>query len=274
MAQNRIDARFRQLAAGRHAGLIPYLTGGYPDLDITTRLIERFDQAGAAAIEMGFPFSDSIADGPVIQDSFHRVLAGGQRLDDLFLAVSRARRTVEVPLIAMVSYTIVQRAGLGPFVDRAAKVGFDGLITPDLPFEEARRLFETTQAAGLKNIMLVAANTPDQRARRILELCTGFVYQVAVAGTTGERSRVADDLAGNVGRLRGATDLPICVGFGIGTPDQAEQAGQLADGVIVGSAIVRRITQAVEGGRSRDHLVENVAAFVGELIAAAGDRSQ
>ena len=210
----------------------------------------------------------------MIQDSFHRVLVLGQRLDELLAAVSRIRRVVEVPLIAMVSYSIVERAGLEQFVNRARQVGFDGLITPDVPFEEARLVFEAANGAGLKNIMLVATTTPPQRAHNIIELCTGFVYQIAVAGTTGERAGLAGDLAAHVGQLRHLTDLPICVGFGIGSPDQVRQAGRVADGVIVGSAIVRRITAAVEAGGSRDELVESVAGFVGELIAATNDEQK
>lgn len=247
---------------------MPYLTGAYPDIEVTCRLIRSFDGLGAGAIEIGFPFSDSIADGPVIQDSFHRALLGGCRVEELFEAVGRLRDQVEVPLIAMVSFSIVDRIGMQRFIERAAEAGFDGLITPDVPVEEAQPIADAAGAAGLKNIMLVATSTTTQRCRQVAALCTGFVYQVAVAGITGERDCLAGDLADQVGRLRKVTDLPICVGFGIGSPNQVRQVAALADGVIVGSAIVRRITEAIDAGRSHDQIVDSVSAFVGELIAA------
>jgi tryptophan synthase alpha chain len=267
-SKNRLDTRLVELAGRGRAALVPYLTGAYPDLEVTCRLIRRFDQLGAAAVEIGFPFSDSIADGPVIQDSFHRALTGGCRVEELFEAVGRLRGQIEVPLIAMVSFSIVDRIGMERFVERAAEAGFDGLITPDVPVEEAQPIADAAGAAGLKNIMLVATSTPPQRCRQVAALCTGFVYQIAVAGITGERDGLARDLADYVRRLRKVTDLPICVGFGISSPDQVRQVAALADGVIVGSAIVRRITEAIDAGRSHDQIVDSVSAFVGELIAA------
>lgn len=268
MPQNRIDASLGRFAERGRTAVIPYLTGGHPDLEVTCRLIRRFDALGAAAVEIGFPFSDSIADGPVIQDSFHRVLAGGFRVGGLFAAVQRTRQQVDVPLIAMVSYSIAARMGLESFADLAAGAGFDGLITPDVPIEEAQAVTDATAKRNLRHIMLVATSTPAQRCRRIVELCSGFVYQVAAAGTTGERNRLADDLAANVRRLRQTTDLPICVGFGIGNADQVRQAGCIADGVIIGSAIVRRMTEAIDAGGNHDQVVDSVAAFVAELAKA------
>ncbi len=272
MSPNRIDAAFSEATAPGGSGdlrLLPYLTAGYPDLGVTVDLICRLDALGVAAVEIGFPFSDSIADGPVIQDSFHRALSAGFRVGALFDAIAAVRGRVQVPLLAMVSYSIVTRLGAERFCDRAAAAGFDGLIVPDLPAEEAGRLAELAADRNLKNIMLVATSTPADRCRRIVESCTGFVYQIAVAGITGERRRLADELPSHVARLRGVTDLPICVGFGIGTPEQARQAAEVADGVIVGSAIVRRLTEALESGHSRERIVEDVSAFVERLQGAA-----
>lgn len=266
--KNRLEARLADLARQHRPALIPYVTGAYPGLEVTDRLIRRFDELGTAAVEIGFPFSDSIADGPVIQDSFHRVLACGFRVDDLFEAVARLREQVDVPLIAMVSHSIIHRRGLRGFVERAAEAGLDGLIAPDVPVEEARPIADAARSARLEHIMLVATSTPLQRCRQIAALCTGFVYQIAAAGITGERDRLADDLAENVRRLRQATDLPVCVGFGISNADQARRVAVMADGVIVGSAIVRRITEGLEGGRSHDQIVDSVSAFVGELVTA------
>ena len=154
------------------------------------------------------------------------------------------------------------------FVDRAAEVGFAGLITPDVPLEEAQQVADAATAVGLKNIMLIAGSTPLPRCRQIVGLCTGFIYQLATAGITGERDQLADDLADNLQRLRSVTDLPICVGFGISTPDHVRQAGRLADGVIVGSAVVRRITEGLDNDQRHDEIVDSVSAYVADLIAA------
>ncbi|MCP4247763.1 MAG: tryptophan synthase subunit alpha [bacterium] len=272
MTPNRIDAAFSDATAPAGPGnlrLLPYLTAGHPDLGVTAELVRRLDALGVAAIEIGFPFSDSIADGPIIQDSFHRALATGFRVGALFDAIAALRGQVQVPLVAMVSYSIVTRLGAERFCNRAAEAGFDGLIAPDLPLEEAGRLAELAADRGLKNVMLVSTTTPADRCGRIVERCTGFVYQIAVAGITGERRRLADELPGQVARLRTVTDLPICVGFGIGTPEQARQAAEVADGVIVGSAIVRRMTEALEAGHGSDRIVEDITAFVGQLQGTA-----
>ena len=147
-------------------------------------------------------------------------------------------------------------------------VGFDGLIVPDCPLEEAADVARVAAEKGLKHIMLVAMSTPEARCAEIVALCSGFVYQIAVAGITGERSGLADNLADRVLRLRGLSELPICVGFGISSAEHVRQTGALADGAIVGSAIVRRITEAIDAGRSREEIVDAVGTFVGELVEA------
>lgn len=269
MGPDRLDTSFRRIAETGRTPLLPYVTAGWPDLAATRELICGFDAAGAGAVEIGFPYSDSIADGPVIQDSFHRVLAGGQRLKEQFQAVADVRSSVQVPLVAMVSFSIVHRAGVTIFSAEAAAAGFDGIIVPDLPLEEAKHVLDAAGEAGLKHIMLVATNTPQQRAARIASLSSGFVYQLAVSGTTGMRKDVADDLPVHVGNLRSVTKLPICVGFGISSPEQVKKAAKCADGVIVGSAIVRRITEGVDAGIDRERLLESTLKFVEQLIAAA-----
>ena len=263
--KNRIA---RRLAGTPTVGaLLPYLTGGYPDLEATTEWIRRFDACGVAAVEIGFPYSDSIADGPVIQDSFNRALAGGLKIDRLFETVAAVRPQVETALIAMVSFSIVCRRGVQVFVRRAGACGFDGLIVPDLPHEEADEVGAAAADQGLDHVMLVAATTPPQRAAEIARRSTGFIYQVAVRGATGERDKVPDDLRARVRHLRSATDTPVCVGFGISTAVHVRQVCQVADGAIVGSAIIRRITEAVDAGTPRAAIVETVARFVDELAA-------
>jgi len=267
--ENRLDARLATFVGERRPAVIPFLTAGHPDLETTARLIRRFDQLGAAAVELGFPYSDSIADGPAIQTSFHRVLARGQRVDQLLDTVARLRQECGLPLVAMVSDSVVQRIGLERFADRAVQAGFDGLIVPDVPVEEAPRIAAVAAERKLCHIMLVATSTPPARAQRIVSLCSGFVYQVAVAGTTGERSALATDLKAHVDRLRPLTPLPVCVGFGISSPEHVRSVSGFADGVIVGSAIVRRITQAVDAGQTPDHIVDAIVPFVEQLVHAA-----
>lgn len=267
-AMNRIDATFGRLADSGGRAVMPYLTGGFPDVPTTKRLIERCDAAGAAAIEIGFPFSDSIADGPVIADSFHRVLANGFSVREIYGLVEQVRGGVSCPLLAMVSFSLVVRAGVRQFVARCRDCGFDGLIIPDLPAEEASEVAATIAEHGLKNVMLVATTTTPGRARRIVEVCTGFVYQVAIAGTTGERGCVPSALRAQVEQLRQWTSLPVCVGFGISSPEHVREVCGFADGAIIGSAIVRRITERAEAGDDADSLVAAVGGFVEELVNA------
>ena len=265
---NRIVRRLAD-AAGRGA-LLPYLTGGYPGVDATAEWIKRFDVGGVAAIEIGFPYSDSIADGPVIQESFYRALARGLKIDDLFEMVHAVRPAVDVGLIAMVSFSIVRRMGVERFTDRAAECGFDGLIVPDVPHEEADEVIAATAARGLCNAMLVAPTTSPERAEQIARRSTGFVYQVAARGITGERDRLPADLRVRVERLRSVADLPVCVGFGVSSAAHVRQVCEAADGAIVGSAIVRRITDALDTGESHDTIIERVAEFVDELSRGVG----
>ena len=264
----RIERRLAD-AAGRGA-LLPYLTGGYPSVGATAEWIRRFDAGGVAAIEIGFPYSDSIADGPVIQDSFYRALAGGLKIDDLYEMIRAVRSAVDVGLIAMVSFSIVRRLGVERFADRAVECGFDGLIVPDLPYEEADEVSAAAAARGLCNVMLVAPTTSPQRAEQIARRSTGFVYQVAARGITGERDRLPDDLRVRVERLRVVACQPVCVGFGVSTAAHVRQVCEVADGAIVGSAIVRRITEALDAGKPHDAIVELIVEFVNELARGVG----
>lgn len=251
-----------------HAGaLLPYLTAGFPNLAATAGLIRRATDAGAAVIELGFPFSDSIADGPVIQDSFHVALENGLVVEDIFRCVADVRDSVDCGLIAMVSYSIVHRLGVSAFMNRAVEAGFDGVIVPDVPVEESSGPLDAAKKAGLCYIGLVAPTTSPARREAIARSSTGFVYQVAVAGTTGERSTLSSELAGEVKALQAVSGLPVCVGFGISTPDHVRTVCAFADGAIVGSAVVRRIADAIKVGLSSDALVDSVGQFFDELMA-------
>jgi len=265
MPDNRIDRTFADLAAADRKALMPYVTAGFPHLDVTAELLRRMPSAGASVIELGIPYSDPIADGPVIQESFTRALEAGVRLADIFEMVRRVRSEVAAPILSMVSFSIVYRIGVDRYIERAAAAGLDGLIIPDLSLEEAPSVAERTAAAGLRLAMLVAPTSSPERFERIARISQGFIYYISVAGTTGERDRLPPDLPTNVRRLRDVGGKPVCVGFGISRPEHVRQVCQVADGAIVGSAVVRRITAAADAGEGPEAIVRRTTDLVREL---------
>jgi len=271
MAINRINQRMQREPVRGVVPLLPYLTAGFPDVDATGALIRRADALGVAALEIGFPFSDSIADGPVIQHSFHRALQNGFRVQQALDLVKKIRADVSCALIAMVSYTIVQRAGTESFLGRLADAGYDGIIVPDVPGDDADELTEYATKATLGYIGLVAPTTSPERAAEIARRSTGFVYRMAVAGTTGERKGLPADLATAVARLRDAGGKPVCVGFGISTPEHVREVCGFADGAIVGSALVRRLLESVENGQETAMAVDQAGSYLALLATAAGE---
>jgi tryptophan synthase alpha chain len=194
-------------------------------------------------------------------------LARGFKVDEAFEVAASARRQVPIALIAMVSFSVVRRMGDARFVRRALDCGFDGLIVPDLPYEEAGDLSTVAARDGLRHIMLVAAGTPPDRAQRIAQMSTGFVYQVSAHGLTGERGQLPVDLRERVTGLRKAARKPVCVGFGVSSAAHVREVCAVADGVIVGSAIIRRISEGLDAGRPAAAIVDEVSAFVDELAA-------
>ena len=271
---NPIDALFQRLRAEKRKAFIPFLTAGDPDLPTTARLLDAVSRRGASLIEVGFPYSDPIADGSVIQASYTRALAGGLRLDDVFATVRRvsndpAFRGRGVPLVGMVSYSLVHHRGPEQFITRALESGLSGAIVPDLPVDEAGELAKTAARHDFKLVLLVTPTTPRDRALRIAKLSTGFLYCVSVVGITGERSQLPPQLLDQLRWLRAQTDLPLCVGFGISTPDHVRTLRDFADGVIVGSALVRRLETA--GRRPADDVVRDVGDQVAALAAALHD---
>jgi tryptophan synthase alpha chain len=259
---NRIESSF---CAARDAGrrcVWPFLPAGCPDLETTAALIGEAERSGATGIEIGFPFSDSIADGPVIQEAFSRALQSGIRVTEIFETISRIRPDVGLPLMAMVSASIVYRIGLATFLDRAAGSGFDGLIIPDLSLEEAPSVAADAKARGLRLAMLVAPTTAPERQARIAAVADGFLYYVSVLGVTGERASLSEDVEAHVATLRKSAALPVLVGFGISTPEHVRDVCRFADGVIVGSAIVRRILDADRRGRPVSTLIRDAGQFI------------
>jgi len=266
---NRIDAIFNELRGQGRKAFMPFLTAGYPDLDTTKELILELDRRGAHLLELGTPFSDSIADGPVIQSSFTDVLRRGQRVDDVFRAVAEVRPHTGMGLVSMVSYTIVFRRGVDRYLDDCRRAGFDGLIVPDLPVEESDALKATAASRDLRLVLLAAPTTPPQRRKRIVAAAAGFLYYISLAGTTGERRRLPPELVDQLLELKRDCRVPVCVGFGISRPEHVRMLAQgpgAADGVIVGSALVRRIADSL--GQDRRQWVQSVGDFAAELIAA------
>jgi len=242
---------------GRRAALMPYLMGGYPDLAASAAAGLAAADAGADLLELGVPFSDPLADGPVIHAAGTEALAAGVTPDDVLGVCERVAE--RLPVVLMVYANVVLQSGASAYVSRAASAGAAGLIVPDLPHVEAAELRAECDARDLALVPLAAPNTERERLDAIGEDARGFVYTVSLTGTTGERSELPPELAATVARVREATTLPVAVGFGISTAEHASAVAELADGVIVGSRVVRA---AGEGG------AEGVRALVAELAEA------
>ena len=266
---SRIADVFAACRRSKQMAFMPFLTAGDPNLAVTARLVEELSATGADLIEIGFPYSDPIADGPVIQASYTRALAKGLHVPDIFTTMAAVSAKIKTPLVAMVSYAIIFRIGTESFVKQAAEAGFAGLIVPDLPGDEADEFHELVNRHGLDLIQLVAPTTPADRSARILKNASGFVYCIAVSGTTGTRETLAPQLAGMLKTLRTQTTLPLAVGFGLSRPEQVEQLRGLADGAIVGSAIVRHLEELSTDPGKIDDVVRRLVQYAGSIATAA-----
>jgi tryptophan synthase alpha chain len=260
---SRLEKTFDELRARGERALVAYFTAGDPSLDVTERLLLEADARGADVIELGVPFSDPIGDGPVNQRSSERALVAGTSLVRVLESVSRVRGKARAPIVLMTYFNPVFAFGLKAFARAAVDAGVDGVLVVDLPPEEATELAAEGEAVGLDVIHMAAPTSSPARLRLIGRRSRGFIYVVSRTGVTGERADIPSDLAAQLRTLRMVTTKPICVGFGISTPDQVAQVGPLADGVIVGSAIVRMIEQAA-GSPS---LVGTVGDFIADLKA-------
>jgi tryptophan synthase alpha chain len=232
-----------------HKALVVFLTGGDPDIATTERLILAMADEGADLIEIGVPFSDPIAEGPVIRAASERALAAGTTLDDLFELVRRLRGRTAVPIVFMTYFNPIYRYGIGDFTERCADCGVDGVIIPDLPHEERAEFAGRRTAAEVSLIPLVAP-TSAGRAGGIAKDAEGFLYCVSSLGVTGVREKIGTQIGGVISAVREASDIPCAIGFGVSTPEQAAEMSRLADGVIVGSAIVRIIAEHGAGSEA------------------------
>jgi tryptophan synthase alpha chain len=261
-----IDDLFANLRREKRKALMPFITAGDPDLKFTAAVLKELVGRGCHLCEVGIPYSDPIADGPVIQASYTRALAHKIKLADILATLGGVAPSLAAPLVTMVSYAIVYRHGLESYVDEVSQRGLAGLIVPDLPVEESAQLSRICKKNNVSLIQLVTPTTPLERSVRIAETSTGFLYYVSVAGITGERTELPPELIDNVGWLRSQTDLPICIGFGISRPEHVKLLAPAADGLIVGSAIVRRIAAAAE--KPRDEVLRDIGDYAAGLLAA------
>jgi tryptophan synthase alpha chain len=260
-----VDEVFRKLRTQGRKALIPFVTAGDPDLAFTEAVLHELAACGCSLCEVGIPYSDPIADGPVIQASYTRALDRGVKVVDILATLRRIASGLPMPLVTMVSFAIVHRHGLERFVAEAKAAGVSGAIVPDLLVEESAPLADICRREDFSLIQLVTPTTPRERAVRIARASTGFLYYVSVTGITGERTELPPDLVDNVAWLRRQTDLPIGIGFGISRPEHVTLLAPVADGLIVGSALVRRVREAISG--PRDEILREVREYVSSLLA-------
>ena len=258
---SNIARAFTAADGSRKKAFIPFITCGDPSLDVTEEAVVGMAEAGADLIELGIPFSDPTAEGPVIQEANIRALSGGVTTDDVFALVRRLRARTQVPLVFMTYANVIYSYGTERFAAAAAEAGVDGLILPDVPFEEKAEFAEPFAAEGLDLVSMIAPTSHD-RIKRIAAEATGFVYCVSSLGVTGVRSEITTDIGAMVALVREATDVPVAVGFGISTPETAAQMAAKSDGAIVGSAIVKILAEYGEDA------VPHVVDFVREMAEA------
>ena len=259
---SRIGDAFKKLEGAGRRGFIPFITAGDPDLQTTRALIVELARAGATLIELGVPFSDPVADGPVIQRASERALARGVGLAEVLSTLSDARRETDVPVILFSYFNPLLQFGVERLAEEAARAGVDGILATDLVPEESADFNAALARRGLDQIFLVAPTTSDARLRRVASAARGFVYAVSRAGVTGARTDLSAEAARLVGRVRGVTKLPVAVGFGISTPEQVAEVWRYADAAVVGSALVAEI----ERNAGRPDLVARVGAFARWLM--------
>jgi tryptophan synthase alpha chain len=260
-----IDDLFSRLRSEGRKALMPFVTAGDPDLEFTAAVLREVVKQGGSLCEVGIPYSDPIADGPVIQASYTRALIKSIKLADILTSLSKLTPTLGAPVVTMVSFAIIYRHGLKQYVADAKSAGVAGLIVPDLLVEESKDLSQLCREADMSLIQLITPTTDRKRALKIAEMSTGFIYYVSVTGITGERTELPKSLVENVAWLRQQTSLPICIGFGISQPEHVRLLAPVADGLIVGSAIVRRIAEAESTSKSR--VLSDVGRYVAALAA-------
>lgn len=261
---NRIDAAFANAKSRGEIALVCFVTAGDPDLATTKDVVKTLAEAGADVIELGVPFSDPLADGPSIQASSFRALQSGATIPRVLETVAEIRQECQVPLVLMTYYNLVQKYGVERFAAEASAAGADGVILTDLPFEEAHGWKSAADRAGLATIQLIAPTSTKDRIEMGAKMASGFVYCVSRTGVTGTQNDVPVELSDLVGKIKAATDLPVAVGFGVSTPEHVRSIAKLADGAVLGSAVVN----LMQAGSGKQDMLARLRKFVIELKTA------
>ena len=265
---SRIEGKFKRLKEDNAKALVAYLTAGDPNLEVTREIILGLDHAGVDILEIGVPFSDPTADGPIIQAASHRALKGGATLSGILEMIEGVRQVSEIPVVLFGYYNPILSYGNEPFAKRAHEVGVDGILVVDLPPEESAELGEYTDRAGVDFISLIAPTSTDERIRKIARDAGGFLYYISITGVTGTARPKVFDIKRDVERIRAVTELPVAVGFGISTPEQAREIAPHADGIVIGSAFVRLIEENC-GANNRVNIVAGYARDIKQAISGA-----
>lgn len=266
---NRIDKKFKELKKNKQKALIIFITAGFPDLKTTHTLAVKFAQAGVDLLELGVPFSDPIADGPIIQNASNHAIKNKVSVKSILKLVKDLRKNIEIPLILMGYYNPIFTYGVEKFIKEAKLSGVDGVIIPDLPPEESKELHSACLKNGLDNILLVAPTTSLKRMKTISQLSRGFIYYISITGITGIRKKLPTEIFSRIKQLRRFSQQPICVGFGISSPKQAREISRYAEGVIIGSAVVKIINDNL--GNSKE-IIKRTTGFIKRISEAVHER--
>ncbi len=265
---NRIDKAFKRIKSQNKKAFIPYIMAGDPNLEKTKEIVMMFEECGADIVELGVPFSDPLADGPTIQRASERALKNGVTLKKAVMLVKDLRQRTEIPIVLMTYYNLVFRYGAEKFVNDAREAGVDGLVIPDLPPDEAGELAGIARDSGIALIFLLAPTSTSERIKKVASSSKGFIYYVSMTGITGAQLMLDGSIEESIKNIRRFTDKPIVVGFGVSTPGEASAVSAVADGVIVGSAIVKKASEIRWG--EQENPGEGFKSFLLELREAVG----
>jgi len=262
--ENRIDKTFKTLRQTSQKAFIPYIMAGYPSIDATLDTLKLLQDIKADIVELGVPFTDPVADGPVIQKASDQALRNGITLSKVLKILKRARRHIKLPVVLMSYYNPIFKMGLERFFKLAKESEMDGIIIPDLPPDEAGQLISLARSSAIATIFLLAPTSTEQRIKKVVKTSTGFIYYVSITGITGAKLSSIESIKHSIQRVRNFTDKPICVGFGIKTAAEAKKIASIADGVIVGSSIVKKMENNPD--TLREYLISLKEAINNEMV--------